>query len=44
MTATQHGRTLRHEFLYYITIKIMLGFYINCSCFNLFFVIFIFVT
>jgi hypothetical protein len=27
MTATQHGGTLKHEFLHYITIKIMLGFF-----------------
>jgi hypothetical protein len=27
MTATQHGGTLRHVFLHYITIKIMLGFF-----------------
>jgi hypothetical protein len=27
MSATQHGGTLRHYFLHYITIKIMLGFF-----------------
>jgi hypothetical protein len=27
MTATQHGGTLKHSFLHYITIKIMLDFF-----------------
>jgi hypothetical protein len=27
MTATQHGGTLRHDFLHYFTIKIMLSFF-----------------
>jgi hypothetical protein len=42
MTATQHGGTLGHKFLHYITIKIMLGFFHylffsknNCCYFSL---------